>query len=100
MNRARTTLSKAFLLVLPLGLGAVIGGAGEAEAQVAPPFPSPAYIATVEPEYFEGHPVYWYNGYWYYRDLLRGWIFYHGEPLYLRDRRASWSNRHRYHYYR
>jgi len=60
---------------------------------VAPPS---AYIATTEPEYFEGRPVYWYNNNWYYRDHGR-WSYYRSEPRYLRERRGRWVERNRDH---
>jgi hypothetical protein len=58
---------------------------------VAPP---QAYIATTQPEYFEGRPVYWYNNNWYYRDHGR-WSYYRSEPGYLRERRGHWGERGR-----
>ncbi len=100
MNRARAILSKAILLGIPLGAGAIVGIPGEAQAQyVAPPAPPDAYIATAQPEYFEGHPVYWYNNSWYYRNG-GAWNYYRTEPGALRDRRANWGARARYHYHR
>jgi hypothetical protein len=100
MNRAKAILSKAILLAMPLGVCAVAGVPGEAHAQyVAPPAPPAAYIATVQPEYFEGRPVYWYNNSWYYRDG-GAWNYYRTEPGALRDRRANWGARARYHYHR
>ena len=60
---------------------------------IAPPS---AYIATTQPEYFDGRPVYWYNNNWYYRDRGR-WSYYRSEPVYLRERRAHWVDRPRYH---
>jgi len=56
---------------------------------IAPP---QAYIATTQPEYFEGRPVYWYNNNWYYRDHGR-WSYYRSEPGYLRERRGHWGER-------
>jgi hypothetical protein len=101
MNRANAILSKAIVLVVLVGACALVGVPGEAEAQyVAPPAPpSAAYIATVQPEYFEGRPVYLYNNNWYYRDE-HGWNYYRTEPPFLRDRRANWDHRPRYHYHR
>ncbi len=54
--------------------------------------PPAAYIATVEPEYYEGRPVYYYNNYWYYRDHGR-WSYYRSEPMWLRERRGHWVDR-------
>jgi hypothetical protein len=98
MNRA--ILSRALLFTLPLGAALAIGGASDAQAQEVYIGPPPAaYIATVQPEYYEGHPVYFYNGYWHYREGGR-WAYYHGEPPYLHDRRGHWEEHARYHYYR
>jgi hypothetical protein len=68
------------------------------EVEVPPP-PPPAYIATIQPEYFEGRPVYWYGNHWYFRDE-RGWHFYRNEPRALHERRANWDRRPRYRYHR
>jgi hypothetical protein len=60
---------------------------------IAPP---QAYIATSQPEYFQGRPVYWYNNNWYYRDHGH-WSYYRSEPGYLRERRGHWGERGRGH---
>ena len=52
-------------------------------------YPPAAYIATSQPEYFEGRPVYYYNNSWYYRDHGR-WSYYRAEPRYLQERRSHW----------
>jgi hypothetical protein len=81
-------------LLIPLAL---VFATSAADAQItvrvgiAPPA---AYIATTQPEYFEGRPVYWYNNNWYYRDHGR-WSYYRSEPGYLRDRRAHWREHDR-----
>jgi hypothetical protein len=96
MKRASTILSRALLFSIPLSAALAMGAPGEALAQGYPP---PEYIATQQPEYFEGRPVYYYGGTWYYRD--RGaWSYYHGEPAYLRDRRSHWDEHRRYRYHR
>ena len=83
-------------LFIPLVL---VFATASAEAQitvsvgVAPPS---AYIATTQPEYFEGRPVYWYNNNWYYRDHGR-WSYYRTEPGYLRERRGRWVGHPEYH---
>ncbi len=110
MKRLDSILKTALALVIP---GAIaIAFPGEAHAQVtvgvgvdvdvnagiavAPP---DAYIATVQPEYYEGQPVYYYNNYWYYRDRWGNWGYYRTEPDYLRTRRVYWAGQG-YGYYR
>ena len=65
-------------------------------------YPPAAYIATTAPAYFEGRPVYWYGGYWYYRDG-RAWRHYAAEPHYLYEYRGARHYDGRYygggHYY-
>jgi hypothetical protein len=51
-------------------------------------YPPAAYIATTEPYYLEGRPVYWYHDRWYYRDG-GGWRHYQREPAELRARRLQ-----------
>jgi hypothetical protein len=100
MNRANAILFKAFVLAVPVGAAAVVGEPAEAQAQsIAPPPPPDAYVATTQPEYFEGRPVYFYNGNWYYRDT-HGWNYYRTEPAYLHDRRAHWNDHDRRYHYR
>jgi hypothetical protein len=70
------------------------------DPQLAPPPPPDAYIATTQPEYYEGRPVYFYNGNWYYRDERGAWSYYRNEPAYLRDRRAHWNEGNRRYHYR
>jgi|HubBroStandDraft_2_1064218.scaffolds.fasta_scaffold119596_2 hypothetical protein len=98
---------------LKVSLFAAIGAAvvtvaasRDARAQVvvvAPPLvvapPPPAFVATFQPEYFEGRPVYWYHNNWYYRGE-HGWSYYRTEPRYLHDRRSHWVDHPRVHYYR
>jgi len=100
MNRTKAIVAKAFILAMPLGAAFVAGTPGDAQAQyVAPPAPPDDYIATAQPEYYEGRPVYYYNNSWYYRDTHGAWSYYRSEPAYLRDRRAHWgANDRRYHY--
>jgi hypothetical protein len=82
-------LSTALRLVIPVAV--VLGVPGEARAQIVIAFAPPAaYIATSQPEYFAGRPVYWYHNAWYYRDHNR-WHYYRHEPVYLRERRAHWA---------
>jgi hypothetical protein len=110
MNRARTMLSRALLLALPLATLAVAASVPAHAQDAPPPPPAPpgdmpppppdAYIATVQPEYFEGRPVYLYNGNWYFHDAHGGWNYYRTEPAFLRDRRSHWNDHARYHYNR
>jgi len=57
-----------------------------AEAEVVVSFPSAAYLATVEPVYYEDHAAYWYMNRWRYRDG-HGWHSYDIEPQFLMNRR-------------
>jgi hypothetical protein len=82
-------LSKALVLIVPVVM--LIGAPTEARAQIVVTISPPAaYIATSQPEYFEGRPVYWYNNSWYYRDHGR-WQYYRREPVFLHERRAHWA---------
>lgn len=84
-----TSISKAVILAIALAIA--LGSSTEARAQIVVTIAPPAaYIATSQPEYFEGRPVYYYNNSWYYRDHGR-WSYYRREPVYLRDRRAHWA---------
>ncbi|MGA3122164.1 MAG: hypothetical protein ABSF69_15495 [Polyangiaceae bacterium] len=90
--------SKVSFALGALGLGLALSG--EATAQPlppeAPPPPPPAFVATVEPVYYEGHAAYWYGAHWYWRDP-HGWHWYANEPAFLRDRRGhSPAPRHHY----
>jgi hypothetical protein len=110
MNRLQTMFSKALVLAVPVAALA-IAASGQAHAQDAPPpppappadVPPPppdAYIATVQPEYYEGRPVYFYNGNWYFHERGGGWNYYRTEPAFLHDRRGHWNEHARYHYNR
>jgi hypothetical protein len=99
MTRALSIVSNVLAVAIPIGFGLAIGVPGDAQAQYAPPPPPAAYVATSQPEHFEGRPVYWYYGNWYYRDE-HGWNSFRNEPPYLRERRAGWANRPRYPYHR
>ena len=76
-----------FVISAAIAFHAEPARAQEVVITVAPPH---AYIATAQPEYFENRPVYYYNGYWHYRDGGR-WLYYRREPVYLRERRAHWG---------
>jgi hypothetical protein len=51
-------------------------------------YPDDAYIASLEPEYYDGHAVYWYHGGWRYRDGGGRWSTYRSEPAALREARS------------
>jgi len=87
MNRIKSILINALLLG-PM-LASVVPSTAQAQA-ITVEAPSPAFIATAQPEYFEGRPVYYYNDSWYYRDHGR-WSYYRTEPGYLHERRARWG---------
>lgn len=88
-----TSMTKAITLVITIAIA--LGSSTEARAQIVVTFAPPAaYIATSQPEYFGGRPVYWYNNSWYFRDHGR-WSYYRQEPVYLRNRRAHWAQDHR-----
>ena len=85
------SLSKVLILVIAIALGS----STKARAQIVVTFAPPAaYIATSQPEYFEGRPVYWYNNNWYFRDHGR-WTYYRREPVYLHGRRAHLEQQRR-----
>ena len=69
-----------------------------ARAQDDLDYPPEAYIATYEPVYYEGRPVYYYGGYWYYREG-RAWRHYAAEPHYLHEYRGSHAYYGGAHYY-
>lgn len=97
MNRALQTVSR--LLAGGVAVAAVATVClveSPAAAQVSPP--PVEVIATLAPIYHEGHATYWYNGYWHYRDTHGGWLYYHEEPVYLRE----WRSHHPFywHHYR
>jgi hypothetical protein len=103
------TIPYITLLAIPVGIAVLASTPHDAQAQyvappnppgyVAPGAPPPAFIATVQPEYYENRPTYFYNGLWYYRDGHGGWNYYHNEPAYLHDRHPR-PDEHRYHYHR
>ena len=98
MNRADSTAFKALLVTLPLAGSTAVLEPGEASAQDSRSPPA-AFIATTLPEYFDGRPVYWWDGFWFYRDGRR-WNFYRDEPQPLSGLRSGWGHRTRYLYHR
>jgi len=97
MNPSTRTHSRALALAVSIGALAAVcltGSPGAAQIIVSPP--PVEVIATLTPVYHEGHAVYWYNGYWHYRDH-GAWVYYHTEPVFLHD----WRMHHHftYHHY-
>ncbi len=91
----KTSYSKTVrAAVLAVGLTGMFS-AGTASAQIVI-FPPPAFVATAAPVYYEGHPAYWYNNHWYYRDARGGWGYYHDEPAFLHDHRGGGYGRYHY----
>jgi hypothetical protein len=99
MNRTIATLSKGLAIVSAVGAVAAVSLISTpAAAQWVPP--PPEVVATLEPQYYEGHAAYWYGNHWYWRDAHGGWNHYDNEPAFLADRRAhfppvrhSWYHR-------
>jgi uncharacterized membrane protein YgcG len=78
---------RSLLAVSALAVVCVTGLSPQAaQAEVVVSFPSAAFLATVEPVYYEGHAAYWYMNRWRYRDG-QGWHSYGAEPPYLMNRR-------------
>jgi hypothetical protein len=50
--------------------------------------PTPAFVATTEPVYYDGRPTYWYGSRWNYREGGR-WNSYRAEPQPLRATRTQ-----------
>jgi hypothetical protein len=99
MKRTTATISKGFVLVPAVGaLAAALLVGAPAVAQWEAP--TPEFVATTEPAYYEGHAAYWYNNHWFWRDDHGGWNHYDQEPRELADHRAhfpparrSWQGR-------
>lgn len=58
---------------------------------------APAHIEEYPSTYYEGRPVYWYEGHWYYR-RGPGWAYYREEPRPLIVYRESPDWHHHRHY--
>ncbi len=87
MNRSSSRLVKGLSAITVAGaLSASIFVASTAAAQYAPP--PPEFIATAEPVYYGGHPAYWYNNHWFYRDG-GNWRNYEREPPELYQHRIN-----------
>lgn len=50
--------------------------------------PSPAFVATTEPTYYDGRPAYWYGNRWRYRQG-GAWAHYRREPAPLHAARMQ-----------
>jgi hypothetical protein len=50
-------------------------------------FPTPEFMATVQPIYYENHAVYWWHNHWLWRDGA-SWRSYDHEPPVLEQRRT------------
>jgi hypothetical protein len=91
-------VTKALATLSVLGaLGAVSFLPAQSSAQEVVVAPPSEFIATAEPVYYEGHPAYWYNNHWYYRNGA-SWGWYHDEPGFLRDYRGRPGFGARFHY--
>ncbi len=87
MNRSSSRLVKGLSAITVAGaLSASIFVASTAAAQYPPP--PPEFIATAEPVYYGGHPAYWYNNHWFYRDG-GNWRSYEREPPELYNHRIG-----------
>ncbi len=95
MKRTLVNLLKSVLCIGVIASCLVAAAPAQAQDEDYPP---EAYIATYEPAYFEGRPVYWYGGYWYYRDG-HAWHHYASEPYYLRNYRGAHPYYGGAHYY-
>jgi hypothetical protein len=86
MNRLQRVVLRVLAVgSLVVGAGVLSGCYGEVEAGPAY-YPPPAYVASVQPVYYGGRPVYCYGNRWYYREG-GAWAYYRTEPGYLAGRR-------------
>ena len=85
MTRSIVTMLRGAVCagVITAGLAAAPALA-QLEVRVSPPA---WFIATNQPEYYEGHASYWYGNRWHYREG-RTWHTYREEPSVLRERRT------------
>lgn len=86
IGRSRGMLAvRALLLSL-----AVVGCTSRAHVVAEVPVAVETYPST----YYDGRVVYWVGDRWYFR---RGdvWLYYHHEPVYLRDHRYGWRGDYR-----
>jgi hypothetical protein len=115
MNRNAISRSRSSLIAPAMGVlaAALLFGAPSAAQPPPPPpppqnyapppppppqqydGPSPEFIASTEPVYYEGHAAYWYNNHWYWRDEHGRWNHYDQEPPFLADHRAHFPQNRR-----
>jgi len=88
VNRGLVTLTLAALAGAPACYAEVDSGAAA--------YPPPSFVATAQPVYYEGHPTYFYNGHWTYRDASGRWTYYRTAPRDLEQRRAAAPARRAY----
>jgi hypothetical protein len=85
------------LVALAAAFLALSGDSTDARAQVQVVYPTPAYVASYEPVYYNGFAHYWYRDRWFYRDHA-AWRWYEHEPDFLHARRGEWA--HHWHHWR
>ena len=74
----------------------VSAGLGACYATVEPDVavePAPPNLETYPSVVYEGHPTYFYNNRWYYRNGGGAWVNYRTEPPELMRRRGEVVNR-------
>jgi hypothetical protein len=52
-------------------------------------YPPDDFVASAPAYVYEGHPVYYYDGRWYYRGVGGRWAYYHSEPVVLARYRTT-----------
>jgi hypothetical protein len=83
------------LLSAVLPLAAMTAYAPAVNAQVVV-YPTPAYVASYQPIYYNGYAHYYWNNHWVYRDRVGVWHGYATEPPVLWARRGEWVSRRYY----
>lgn len=86
MKRTMTSQPLVVLGASLMGLLTMTTGPRTASAQVVVDVPLPAFMATVQPVYYENHASYWWHNRWVWRDG-GGWHDYGYEPPFLAQRR-------------
>lgn len=90
--RPTQTLSRLLVAATCAGLFATIPACVVSDGYYVPD----EVVATTDPVYYDGVPVYWYGGHWMYRDAHGGWAYYQHEPPALAARRAAAPAARRY----